>query len=68
MKALFTDKDLQVGTKFKGNVNGAEMEIVKIENGNAVIKDLRTGGLLSYGLQALRRCDIEIKDIVKRGQ
>ena len=32
MKAKFTDDQLKVGTIFKGNVNGAICEIVKIEN------------------------------------
>ena len=31
MKALFTDEQLKAGTKFKGNVNGAICEIIKIE-------------------------------------
>ena len=29
---LFEDERLKVGTKFKGNVNGALCEIIKIEN------------------------------------
>ena len=32
MKAKFTDEELKAGTVFKGNVNGAICEIVKIEN------------------------------------
>lgn len=32
MKALFTDEQLKVGTKFEGNVNGAICEIIKIES------------------------------------
>lgn len=32
MKAKFTDDQLKPGTVFKGNVNGAICEIVKIEN------------------------------------
>lgn len=31
MKALFTDEQLKVGTKFEGNVNRAICEIIKIE-------------------------------------
>ena len=32
MKAKFTDDQLKSGTVFKGNVNGAICEIMKIEN------------------------------------
>ena len=75
MKALFTDKQLKLGTKFKGNVNGAVMEIIKIENPTtatpaernlftfgktAIIKDYKTGHIFHYGLEALKRYDITI--------
>ena len=50
------------GTRFRGNVNGAEMEVVKIEDKNASIKDLQTGRVLTYGLQALEHCDVEVQD------
>lgn len=48
------------GTRFRGNVNGAEMEVVRIEDKNAIIKVLQTGRVFSYGLQALERCDLEV--------
>ena len=49
------------GTRFRGNVNGAEMEIVRIENGTiAIIKELKTGKTFHYGLKALEHCNIEI--------
>ena len=32
MKAIFTDNQLKPGTRFKGNVNGAICEVIKIEN------------------------------------
>jgi hypothetical protein len=50
----------KAGTRFRGNVNGAEMEVVKIENKNATIRDLKTGNIFSYGLQALEHCDVTI--------
>ena len=50
----------QPGTRFRGNVNGAEMEVVKIEDNNATIKDLKTGRVFIYGLQALEHCDLEV--------
>lgn len=48
------------GTRFRGNVNGAEMEVVRIEDKNAIIKDLQTGRVFTYGLQALEHCDVEV--------
>ena len=50
------------GTRFRGNVNGAEMEVVRIENRNAIIKDLKTGNVFSYGLRALEKCYVTILD------
>lgn len=61
MKALFTDEQLQVGTKIKGNVNGVIMEVVKIENNTlALLKDCKIGKIYQYGLEALKRCNITI--------
>ena len=75
MKALFTDEQLQVGTKIKGNVNNAIMQIIKIENPTlatatdnkfinlsamATLKDCKTGNIFQYGLEALKRCNITI--------
>ena len=61
MKALFTDEQLQKGTKIKGNVNGIIMEVVKIENNIvALLKDCKTGNTFQYGLEALKRCNISI--------
>lgn len=48
------------GTRFRGNVNGAEMEVVKIQGTLAVIKNLKTGDVISYGLKALEHCDVTI--------
>lgn len=52
--------DLKKGTIFRGNVNGALFEIVKIENGNATIKCINQGKYFVYGVKALERCDITI--------
>lgn len=54
------------GTRFRGNVNGAEMVVVQIQSGRdsrnplVVIKDVRTGNIISYGLKALEKCDVTI--------
>ena len=75
MKALFTDEQLQVGTKIKGNVNNAIMQIIKIEkptlatatdskfinlSAMVTLKDCKTGHIFQYGLEALKRCNISI--------
>lgn len=61
MKALFTNEQLQTGTKIKGNINGVIMEVVKIENNTLVLlKDCKTGKISQYQLEALKRCDITI--------
>ena len=52
---------IEIGTKIKGNVNNAIMEIIKIENEvNAVVRDCKTGHIFQYGLEALKRCNISI--------
>lgn len=53
-------EELQPGTRIMGNVNGAEMEIIKIQEHNAVIKDIKSGNIFTFGMEALRRCDITI--------
>ena len=55
-----TDNNFYPGTRFRGNVNGAEMEVVRIEGGIAVIKDLKTGREFMHGLRALEHSDVEI--------
>lgn len=60
MRGINTGK-FHPGTRFRGNVNNAELEVVRIENGNtAIIKDLKTGRTYAYGLRALELCDFEI--------
>lgn len=53
-------KELQPRICFIGNINGAEMIIEKIQNNNAVIRDRKSGNVFTFGLEALRRCDITI--------
>ena len=43
------------------------MEVMKIEKGSCVIKDLRNGRSFSYGLQALEHCDVTIINEWERG-
>lgn len=57
----FSSEQIKAGTKIKGNVNNAIMEIIKIENeANAVVRDCKTGHIFQYGLEALKRCNITI--------
>ena len=66
--AIFTDDQLKPGTRFKGNVNGAICEVMKIESpitsckGVVVVtlEDCKTGYTFQYGLEALKRCNITI--------
>ena len=53
-------KDMIQGTVFIGNINGAKMEIVKIEGSSAVIKDHFSGKLFTFGLNALEKCDVTV--------
>lgn len=57
---MISIEELQPGTRIRGNVNGAEMEIIKIQGQNAVIMDIKNRNTFCYGLEALRRCDITI--------
>ena len=34
--------DIQIGTRFKGNINGAMIQIVDIENGYVIWKDCKS--------------------------
>ena len=52
--------DFTPGTRFRGNVNGALVEVVKIEGHNATLKELKTGYIFSYGIRALEKCDVTI--------
>lgn len=51
------------GTRFQGNVNGALVEVVRIEGQNAVLKNLHTGDVFTYGLRALEKCDVTILEV-----
>ena len=54
------------GTKFRGNVNGALVEVVKIDYNQvpiATLKDLKTGHIFTYGLRALEKCDVTILEV-----
>lgn len=58
---MYNTSDFKVGTKFIGNVNNVEMEVIKIENNKlAVIKSVNSTKLFTYGLDALTRCNITI--------
>lgn len=53
---------LKPGTRFRGNVNGAEMEVVDIWCKYVKVKDLKTGICYVHTLQMLERCDVMILD------
>ena len=72
---MIATEDLKPGTRFRGNVNGAEMEIIKIESKecgvaredsihkfpvSVIFRDCKNGHTHTCGLEALRRCNITI--------
>ena len=61
MKQRNNIEDLKAGTKFFCNRDiNTEMEIVGIERGIAIIKNLETGKIFTYGHKALAYCYITI--------
>lgn len=40
-------------------VNGRKFEIVKLENSNALVRDVTTGKLWCYGIDALRHLEAQ---------
>lgn len=55
--------DIVAGARYKGKVNGAIIEVVKIVNTKkgleVLYKDCRTGKFFTYGLEAFKRCSLE---------
>jgi hypothetical protein len=51
------------GTRFRGNILGILMEVVKIENNVATIRNVNTGEVITYGLRALEKCDVTILEV-----
>ena len=47
--------DIKPGACFTGTVNGAKFEIEKIEGHTAIVRDLKTGQVWAYGIEALKR-------------
>ena len=52
--------DFKPGTQFQGNVNGASFVVVKIENNQVTIREIKTGNIYTYGIKALEHCNIKI--------
>ena len=50
---------IEAGERFMVLRGNAQMEIVRIEGHTAVIKDLSTGKVFTYGIEALRHCAVE---------
>ena len=47
--------EVKPGTRFTGQVNGAKFEVEKIAGKNAIVRDLKTGKVWTYGVEALKR-------------
>ena len=48
------------GTRFIGNINKIEMEVVDIRGNHVMIRDTKTGMLFVHGLRMLEKCDVTI--------
>ena len=57
---------MKIGTKFVGKINNHPFQLVSIkidiltDNKYAIIKDLKSGKIFNYSLQALEHCEIEV--------
>ena len=47
--------NIQIGAKYKGNVNGEIIQVTKIENGLVHYIDCKIGKPFVYGLDAFKR-------------
>ena len=47
--------NIEIGAKYKGNVNGAIIQVTKIENGCVHYIDCKSGKSFMYGLDAFKR-------------
>lgn len=47
--------NIEIGAKYKGNINGAIIQVKKIENGWVHYIDCKSGKPFMYGLDAFKR-------------
>ena len=47
--------NIEIGAKYMGNVNGAIIQVTKIENGWVHHIDCKSGKSFTYGLNAFKR-------------
>ena len=47
--------NIEIGAKYKGSVNGAIIQVTKIENGWVHYIDYKSGKPFMYGLDAFKR-------------
>ena len=50
--------EIKPGTRFTGLVNGARFEVEKIAGNNAIVRDLKTGKVWVYSVEALKRLQV----------
>ncbi|MBO5854355.1 MAG: hypothetical protein J6Q61_06430 [Bacteroidales bacterium] len=55
-------ENIEVGAKYKGNVNGAIIQVTKIENGWVHYIDCKSGKPFMYGLDAFKRSLMTLLD------
>lgn len=51
--------DIQIGTRFKGNINGAIIQIVDIENGYVIWKDCKSGRKMTTDIKTFSHLQME---------
>ena len=47
--------NVEIGRKYRGNVNGTIIQVTKIENGWVHYIDCKSGNAFMYGLEAFKR-------------
>lgn len=54
--------NIKIGAKYRGNINGAIIQVTKIENGCVHYIDCKSGESFQYGLEAFKRCLLTLLD------
>ncbi len=49
---------IEPGMKFRGNVNGCEILVLRADSHNVIYRDLKSGYLFTVGRSLFENCDI----------
>lgn len=50
---------IEPGMKFRGNVNGCEILVLRADSHNVIYRDLKSGYLFTVGRSLFENCDIQ---------